>query len=88
MDTQAANIAEFVITAPDPYGAELAYKRYLDRIKAQRHATEAAVVRELIEAGYEETVRQLIHRYTEARDLGVFGDPGVNVLELNRALDQ
>src|SRR5262245_44027064 len=36
----------------------------------------------------EETVRQLIHRYTEARDLGVFGDPGVNVLELNRALDQ
>jgi len=36
----------------------------------------------------EETVRQLIHRYTEARDLGVFGDPGVNVLKLNRALDQ
>jgi potassium-transporting ATPase KdpC subunit len=36
----------------------------------------------------EETVRQLVRRYTEARDLGVFGDPGVNVLELNRALDQ
>jgi phosphatidylserine/phosphatidylglycerophosphate/cardiolipin synthase-like enzyme len=26
MDTQASNIAEFVITTPEPYGAELAYK--------------------------------------------------------------
>jgi K+-transporting ATPase ATPase C chain len=35
-----------------------------------------------------EKVRQLIQRSTDARDLGVFGDPGVNVLELNLALDQ
>jgi K+-transporting ATPase ATPase C chain len=35
----------------------------------------------------EEKVRELIQRYTAARDLGVFGDPGVNVLQLNLALD-
>jgi K+-transporting ATPase ATPase C chain len=35
----------------------------------------------------EEKVRELIQRYTNARDLGVLGDPGVNVLELNLALD-
>lgn len=35
----------------------------------------------------EEKVRDLIQRYTDARDFGVFGDPGVNVLELNLALD-
>ena len=35
----------------------------------------------------QEKVRDLIQRYTDARDFGVFGDPGVNVLELNLALD-
>ena len=35
----------------------------------------------------EEKVRELIQRNTDARDLGVLGDPGVNVLELNLALD-
>ena len=34
-----------------------------------------------------EKVRDLIQRYTDARDFGLFGDPGVNVLELNLALD-
>jgi K+-transporting ATPase ATPase C chain len=36
----------------------------------------------------EEKVRELIQRHTDARDLGVLGDPGVNVLQLNLALDQ
>jgi K+-transporting ATPase ATPase C chain len=36
----------------------------------------------------EEKVRELIQRYIDARDFDVFGDPGVNVLELNLALDQ
>ncbi|HEU5240150.1 MAG TPA: K(+)-transporting ATPase subunit C [Pyrinomonadaceae bacterium] len=36
----------------------------------------------------EEKVRELIQQNTDARDLGVFGDPGVNVLRLNLALDQ
>jgi len=35
----------------------------------------------------EEKVRELIQRNTDGRDLGVLGDPGVNVLELNLALD-
>ena len=36
----------------------------------------------------EDKVRGLIQRYIDERDLGVFGEPGVNVLELNLALDQ
>lgn len=36
----------------------------------------------------EEKLRELLQRYTSTRDLGVFGEPGVNVLQLNLALDQ
>jgi potassium-transporting ATPase KdpC subunit len=36
----------------------------------------------------EEKVSELIQQSTEARDLGVLGDPGVNVLRLNLALDR
>ena len=32
-------------------------------------------------------VQQLIERHVRGRDLGVFGEPRVNVFELNRALD-
>jgi len=35
----------------------------------------------------EEKLRELIKQNTDARDFGLFGDPGVNVLSLNRALD-
>ena len=34
-----------------------------------------------------EDIRQLVNRYTEGRDLGVFGEPRVNTLLLNLALD-
>ncbi len=33
-------------------------------------------------------VQALVSAYTEGRDLGVFGEPGVNVLRLNVALEQ
>jgi K+-transporting ATPase ATPase C chain len=33
-------------------------------------------------------VEQLIHKYTAGRSWGFFGEPGVNVLELNLALDR
>jgi K+-transporting ATPase ATPase C chain len=36
----------------------------------------------------EERVRELIRQNTNGRYFGVFGEPGVNVLQLNRALDQ
>ena len=36
----------------------------------------------------DEKVRELIRQNTNGRDFGVFGEPGVNVLQLNRALDQ
>jgi potassium-transporting ATPase KdpC subunit len=36
----------------------------------------------------EDRVRELIRQNTNGRDFGVFGEPGVNVLQLNRALDQ
>jgi K+-transporting ATPase ATPase C chain len=35
----------------------------------------------------EEKIRELVQQNTDGRDLGVLGDPGVNVLELSLALD-
>ena len=36
----------------------------------------------------EERVRKLVQQNTSGRDLGVFGEPRVNVMTLNFALDQ
>ena len=36
----------------------------------------------------EDKVREIVQQNTKGRDLGVFGDHGVNVLQLNLALDQ
>jgi len=51
---------------------------------AQLQARRIAAVRHLSLA----TVEQLIHHSTKGRTLGFLGEPGVNVLELNLALDQ
>jgi potassium-transporting ATPase KdpC subunit len=51
---------------------------------AQLQAARVAAVRNLPL----ETVKQLISKYTTGRSWGFFGEPGVNVLELNLALDR
>lgn len=51
---------------------------------AQLQARRVAAVRHLPLA----TVDRLIKQHTDGRSLGFFGEPGVNVLELNLALDR
>jgi potassium-transporting ATPase KdpC subunit len=51
---------------------------------ARLQARRIAAVRHLSHA----TVEKLITQHTEGRSLGFFGEPGVNVLELNLALDR
>jgi K+-transporting ATPase ATPase C chain len=36
----------------------------------------------------ESTIRDLVQKHTYQRDLGLLGEPRVNVLELNLALDE
>jgi hypothetical protein len=58
--------------------------QYVNRMKAQHHTTEAAVVRELVETGYAETVRQLHARYQcgELTFRAVAAELGLSVREL------
>ena len=64
--------------------------QYISRITAQRHTTEATVVRELIEAGYEETVRQLHARYQrgELTFRAIAAELGLSVRELYDLFEQ
>lgn len=64
--------------------------RYVNRVKEQRHATEAAVVWELIEGGYDQIIRQLHTRYQrgELTFRTVAGELGLSVRELYDLFEQ
>jgi hypothetical protein len=64
--------------------------KYVNRVKEQRHATEAAVVRELIEGGYEEVLRHLHDRYQrgELTFRAVATELGLSVRELYDLFEQ
>jgi len=64
--------------------------KYVSRIKEQQHATEAAVVRDLVESGYEEVLRHLHARYQrgELTFRAVAGELGLSVRELYDLFEQ
>ncbi len=64
--------------------------KYVDHLKEERHATEVAVVRELVEGGYEQVVRQLHARYQrgEMTFRTMAAELGLSVRELYDLLAQ
>jgi K+-transporting ATPase ATPase C chain len=75
-------------SAPVPADAVTASGSGLDPHISLQNA-ELQIPRVLKARGVAEArVRELIRQNTNGRDFGVFGEPGVNVLQLNRALDQ
>jgi len=59
----------------DPHISPAAAEFQIPRVARERRMTE-------------EEVRRLVHEHTEGRQFGVLGEPRVNVLELNLALDE
>lgn len=57
---------------------------HISLANAELQVARVAKIRGMPEA----KVRELIARYTDPADLGFLGEPGVNVLELNLALDR
>ena len=64
--------------------------KYVNRMKEQRHATDAAVVRELVESGYDEILRRLHARYArgELTFRAVAAELGLSVRELYELFEQ
>ena len=64
--------------------------KYVNRVKEQRHAAEAAVVRELVEGGYEQIIRQLHARHQRGALTfrAVAAELGLSVRELYELFEQ
>jgi K+-transporting ATPase ATPase C chain len=93
-DSIAQNVADYraqnglATNAPVPVDAVTASASGLDpHISLENASLQAARVAKArsLDPG---KVRELIRQNTDAADLGFLGDPGVNVLRLNLALDQ
>ena len=93
-DSIAQNVADFrsqnglATNAPVPADAVTASASGLDpHISPQNAELQAARVAKTRGLPIEK-VRALIQQHTDSPDLGFLGDPGVNVLSLNLALDE
>jgi K+-transporting ATPase ATPase C chain len=58
----------------DPHISPANAKLQINRVAAARHISA-------------DQTRALVQQYTDGQDLGILGDPGVNVVRLNLALD-
>jgi K+-transporting ATPase ATPase C chain len=93
-DSIAQNVADYrsqnglATNAPVPADAVTASASGLDpHISPENAELQAARVAKVRGLNVEE-IRKLIRQNTDAPDLGFLGDPGVNVLTLNLALDR
>ena len=75
-------IGDIPVDAATPSGSGIAPD--ISPANAALQSRRVAAVRHLSLA----TVQRLIHQNTDGRSLGFFGEPGVNVLKLNLALDR
>lgn len=64
----------------DPHISPAAAKYQISRVVNARKAAQPALTREKVE--------ELVQRFTEGRQFGILGEPRVNVLKLNLALDE
>jgi K+-transporting ATPase ATPase C chain len=92
-DSIAQNVADYrsqnglATNAPVPADAVTASASGLDpHISSENAGSQAGRVATNRGLALEK-VRALVAQYTDKSDLGILGDPGVNVLELNLALD-
>jgi K+-transporting ATPase ATPase C chain len=93
-DSIAQNVADYraqnglATNAPVPAdavtGSGSGLDPHISLANAELQMARVAKIRGMPEA----KVRELIARYTDSADLGFLGEPGVNVLELNLALDR